>query len=316
MKKNYFILFVLLIFNLHSQIENGRVAFYPLDGDAIDISSNQLNGTLIGAVPANDRNNNLNSALTFDGVNDYVSLPNSQLLKPQFPFSIAFWAKINESEATVFYTSDYIDQYYYGFWVGITLENEVHINFGDGGNSGTSSRQSKVASQLLPVGSWHHILCVVRSANDMDIYIDCENAGGNYSGEGELQMVYSSSASPRLCNAVAQSALDPTFMNGSIDELMIWNREVTLEELKSFCRTSSLKAEEELALNVYPNPAEEELNLSSEYNKSKYEILTLLGETIKKGKITNSEIDIKELSNGQYLLKIESSKRVIKFIKQ
>lgn len=236
MKLIFLLSAILIVYYSSAQIEIGRLVHYKLDGDAIDQSPNTLNGIINGAVPGTDRFSTINSALTFDGIDDYVSLPLSNILKPQLPLTIAFWVKLDETRASNFYCSDYIDFYYYGFWVGLTLNNEVHINFGNGGNAGASSRTSKVSSTTLTIGEWHHVVCIIRAQNDMEIYIDCVNAGGTYSGGGGSQMIYSINYSPRLFNAVALNGIPTSFFKGQMDDLMVWNRELTANEITSFCQ--------------------------------------------------------------------------------
>jgi hypothetical protein len=53
------------------------VAYYPFNGNANDESGNGNDGTVYGATLTTDRFGNSNSAYSFDGVNDYVSVPTS-----------------------------------------------------------------------------------------------------------------------------------------------------------------------------------------------------------------------------------------------
>lgn len=60
-------------FNLYSQ---APYAWYPLNGNAIDSSGNNLNGTIYGnPVPGPNRFNQPNQALVFNGTTDYIVLP-------------------------------------------------------------------------------------------------------------------------------------------------------------------------------------------------------------------------------------------------
>lgn len=72
------------------------VAFYPFNGNTNDESGNALHGTNFGAQLTSDRFNNLNSAYSFDGENDYISISNNNLLNFTKMISINFWIKINE----------------------------------------------------------------------------------------------------------------------------------------------------------------------------------------------------------------------------
>ncbi len=65
----------------------GLVAYYPFDGDALDQSGNNYNGTIHGATWATDRFGVLNKALSLDGVDDYVSLSPGVFFNGNFTFS-------------------------------------------------------------------------------------------------------------------------------------------------------------------------------------------------------------------------------------
>ena len=75
---------------------DGLVAYYRLNGDAVDKSGNGHDGTVVGAVAVADRNGNDNSALSFNGVNSYVrcgDILDDVFCAPVAKFSIAAWAK-------------------------------------------------------------------------------------------------------------------------------------------------------------------------------------------------------------------------------
>ncbi len=221
-------------YTLNAQLSNSLIYKYDLDGNANDASINQINGTTFGAIATDDRNSNLNSALDFDGIDDYIEIPNSPLLKCQFPLTISFWTNINEIDDGIFVHSDFNTGLYYGYWIGLTESMQVHVNFGNGGASGGGSRRTKVSSQTLTPNQWHHVVCIIRSYNDMDIFIDCVNAGGSYSGSGNTQIGYSS-APGRLFSAISQSGNPPMYFDGQLDDVRLWNRELTINEINGFC---------------------------------------------------------------------------------
>lgn len=68
---------------------------------------------------------------------------------------------------------------------------------------------------------------------------------------------------------------------------------------------------------IYPNPTKEFINLSNNL-KGNFEIYDLLGKLLLKGKDIENKINISSLTNGIYLLKIESEGKIIsqKFIKE
>ena len=55
-------------------LTSGLVAWYPLDGNASDMSGNSRHGTIYGANPTEDRNGKINGAYNFDGMDDYIKI--------------------------------------------------------------------------------------------------------------------------------------------------------------------------------------------------------------------------------------------------
>lgn len=70
---------------------NGLAAYYPFDGNADDVSGNGHNGTVFGAVLTADRFGNPNSAYSFDGANDYISVPSTDGLNITGSLTLAAW---------------------------------------------------------------------------------------------------------------------------------------------------------------------------------------------------------------------------------
>jgi Concanavalin A-like lectin/glucanases superfamily/Secretion system C-terminal sorting domain len=89
MKKNYLIVstFVLCIAsnfvlsqNLPSYLpENGLVGWWPFNGNAIDESGNGNDGSVNGAVLTNDRFGNADAAYLFDGISSFIETTNFNL---------------------------------------------------------------------------------------------------------------------------------------------------------------------------------------------------------------------------------------------
>jgi hypothetical protein len=74
------------------------VGWWPFNGNAIDESSNSNNGTINGPILTTDRNGIANSAYTFDGINDYISLPN---IVPVQTGTVSFWCLTNSTLAQI-----------------------------------------------------------------------------------------------------------------------------------------------------------------------------------------------------------------------
>jgi len=81
------------VFTIESQFSFGLVAHYPFNGNANDESGNGNNGTVNGSTLTTDRFGNPNSALAFDGNNNYVFVPSSPSLNMQNSITLVSWVK-------------------------------------------------------------------------------------------------------------------------------------------------------------------------------------------------------------------------------
>jgi ELWxxDGT repeat protein len=73
--------------------------------------------------------------------------------------------------------------------------------------------------------------------------------------------------------------------------------------------TLSINKVSKNTLMVYPNPISNYINISSEYLNSDFKIYSLLGQIVKKGKISSSKIIVSDLSKGNYILKINKDSK-------
>ncbi len=69
------------------------IAWYPFSNNGNDISGNQLNGQVNGALFVPDFWGNATRALRFDGLNDFVNVPNNTLLNFQDGITVSCWFK-------------------------------------------------------------------------------------------------------------------------------------------------------------------------------------------------------------------------------
>ncbi|RFC53112.1 T9SS type A sorting domain-containing protein [Brumimicrobium aurantiacum] len=84
--------------------------------------------------------------------------------------------------------------------------------------------------------------------------------------------------------------------------------------------TVGLTEEAKSNINIYPNPVNNALKISSNFEKKyTYEIYNLIGEKVSFGGVLNNQIDVSSLEYGTYLLKLNDGLEefsVIKFMKR
>lgn len=73
---------------------SGLIAYYPFNGNANDESGNGNDGTVYGASLTMDRFGDANSAYSFDGVDDFISVKDNDRLELEDDFSISIWMKL------------------------------------------------------------------------------------------------------------------------------------------------------------------------------------------------------------------------------
>lgn len=155
---------------------------------------------------------NLNEALSFDGVDDYLAVPHSLSLDVTWNFTIAYWIKMSGSTSRMIvekgtsgtgYSSQANSGISLAFWSGGTLK-EMYSNspFND--------------------GEWHHFAGVY-DGTEIRIYKDgVLDTSGAFSGPVDTNM------NPLVMGARGGTTL---FFNGSIDEAKIFNRALTAAEI-------------------------------------------------------------------------------------
>src|SRR5690242_9009348 len=75
-------------------LNQGLVAYYPFNGNANDASGNGNNAVFNNATLTSDRFANAGSAYSFNGIDNYMRIPNSPSLNPANQISICVWVKV------------------------------------------------------------------------------------------------------------------------------------------------------------------------------------------------------------------------------
>lgn len=224
----------------------GLVAYYPLNGNSLDASGNNLNGqTLNGATYGPDRTLKTASALVLDGVDDYFEIPDNVKLRPD-AISISLWIKPRRVTSTCHlynkstYSTHENQQYSalirppYGIGDGKGPGVELLADLNQDGSCALELPLKQPVSYYDPVfqlDSWHHFVTVFTGTTGK-IYLD-----------GELKRVDTALPNAPMdpCTGGnlrfgAQAAIDLNPFDGSMDELRIYNRALSETEVKALYR--------------------------------------------------------------------------------
>ncbi len=214
---------------------DGLVAYYPFNGTANDYSGNELHGVVYGATLTADRFGNSDSAYSFDGLTNYIKIgdPVPPLLQIQNAISLSAWIYLPRNpyvEGAIIVGCQY-DATRSGIAIMFNTHADVggfpspsghiHLQIGDG------SFHESDANALVPLGEWVHVVAT-RSANQKaNIYHNAvlqPLAGAFWSGKVNYN--------GGMYAIGKQKDLGGYFL-GNIDEVRIYNRELTFSEVKA-----------------------------------------------------------------------------------
>ena len=217
-------------------LEDGLVAHYLFSGNANDASGNGNHGVVHGATPTTDRFGNANSAYSFDGVDDFID-PGSHFAGDA-EFSQLVWVKpvasVSGGETRI------IQAGVGGIYLDTTLDELIFEMLSDrvGGTANGTSPSTRFLYQTpasVAGSGWYHLALVGHSNNDLDVYI---NGTVAHSGAGVTDDGQNSNYENSLIGAGHPHQLAPEvnykFFAGSIDDVRIYNRALSAEEVAQF----------------------------------------------------------------------------------
>ncbi len=310
MKKIYLsIITFLFILSSNSQ---DLLVHYRFDANVNDTSENMYDATLYGEpFFVEDRNGNPESALYFDGIDNYVDFPNNEKLKPNLPITISFWAKFDnlEDRSSVTFTTDFEENNHSGVWSSLS-SGRIAISYGDNtGNTTSGNRRSKVGNTILSPDIWYHFVFVVRDKLDMNIYINSVNDEGTYSGTSNMGIGYTNNPGS-IGRKDSNTNLDTFYFKGTLDEFKYWNKALNKYDVEALYNKDvevlSASADEyyKNEITIYPNPFKDKITIHSYANVKDVSLFDLRGKEVRVNMNNNDIVNTKRLPNGAYILRV------------
>lgn len=188
-----------------------------------------------------------NKAIAFDGIDDYIDLGNIYD-NLDFPITISMWVWLDPTATSSSGSIPLFDSQeglpiYHGFSFVTSNTSNIGITFGDGrGENHINYRRSKSSIFSPTNGRWVNYTGIIRGADDMDLYLNGVDVGGDYAGESHLPMKSNSPNETAKVGLIRQNGLTFRF-KGKIDELRIWNRSLTRDEIQTVIFTKLDKNE-------------------------------------------------------------------------
>jgi hypothetical protein len=258
---------------------NGLIGYFPFNGNANDESGNNHNGTVTGATLTTDRFGNTNSSYNFSGNTNNITLANSQTLVSG-SFSVSAWCTIgillpSSYDATLIgqfngqVASD--RKWLYGYRSILSQRGISYYLFDNSGNASSNSSTLNWAPQ---VSTWYHITWVFSSGNSIKTYVN----GVLHSDVATTLININNTANnilTKIGNSVDIDIAQNLPWNGKIDDVGIWNRSLTQDEIISLYYSEN--SCQSLVINtgvlgfnpvtynntvtIYPNPANDHITI-------------------------------------------------------
>ena len=218
---------------------NGLVGWWPFNNNATDESSNTNDGTVNGATLTNDRFGNNNAAYSFNGSNNYISmLTMNNIPMGNSARTLSVW--MDPSSLWNQWTLTAI-----GY--GSPSTNNAFI-FGLGNNIIAVQGWGNDYSSPLTytVGQWMHAVCTFDGTN-IKIYVD-----GVLIGSG-TNTLWNTNGTEFYFGA--RPSQGNSFFPGQLDDIGIWNRALTPQEITDLYNGCQL--------SVNSQPASQTININN-----------------------------------------------------
>ena len=327
------LMIVLGLFNasLHGQVPDyvptdGLMAWWPFNGNADDESGNGNNGTVNGATLTTDRYENPNSAYFFDGTNDVINLPlNAGQIANSSAFTIQYWfipSSTTNSFQTVFANWQTVTPPPNGLPIGFYTGYSGNI---PGWNITTAYRREQVVGTIaLPnFSTYDHVVIVydgsaTLSSDRQIVYLNGALQPNNFSCAFCVDNIPTSigglfdHTSIGARYATSQNTLIESF-SGKIDDIGIWNRALTSEEIEQLYigPSAAIKNHDLLSSNIFPNPSNGRFKIELKTAGSVHlRIVNAIGELVWSEKLNGGQnsicsIDCSALPSGSYVAMIQ-----------
>jgi hypothetical protein len=283
---------------------NGLVGYWSFNGNSNDQSGIGNNGTVTGAVLTSDRFGNVNSAYSFNGLNNYIELGNISGLSQTNGVSMSAWILWNGANG--------VDNHQYIFQIAPNPNGAITI--ADTGSLGINVANCNCVNDIgvnttINQNTWYHVVLTYDLLiGTMKMYLN-----GNLIGTSQENMYnyYSvNNSNSRFGNYYFNSH----YFKGTIDEGILWNRALTQDEVTGLyyadnsCQSLVINTGV-LSFNpptysntvtIYPNPANDHITIDCG------NLANVSGWTIKIVNTLGQEVFSGAMNTQQYVVPLNS----------
>jgi hypothetical protein len=228
-------------------VKDGLVGYYPFNGDVKDYSGNENDAIGTGLTFAVDRFNYSDGAVHFNGLSDFLIIPDFGNSLENNEGTIIMWCKIDTSQVTnsqqksvVFSVVDSVNTcFLLGSMMGI-----LDYSFGNYPGLGSGTIRPKINKEDF-------MLCVISFTNNSFKIYDYANntyytdaiSHKDYSfGFNEDRKEQNLYLGKSVIDTFESETFDNffTYFKGDIDDLLIYNRILTDDEIKYFLISNAI----------------------------------------------------------------------------
>ena len=320
MKKIIFtltLLFSFITINAQVNLEDGLIAYYPFNGNADDKSGNDYHGNVFGPILTTDKDGNEDSAYYFDGVDDFIQIPDHPNLRlSDGEFSVSFWTYIenfsNPNSLAFISKRDGLNHDGYLFSaIGYDEVNNYILGRLMFFSSGNTNINPFIESQTsVSSNNWYHIVITSSTnSNSSKIYINGEL------DQEESALILNNSTSSDLFIGMDEltasgnyQCCNGYFFHGVMDDIRIYNRILTVDEILTLSSTVFTSSESVYSpkIKTYPNPVNNTLFIQVENEEiEEMSLINISGQSVYQGKFKN-EISVSGFTSGIYFLQLKN----------
>ena len=217
-----------------STLNNGLVAYYPFNGNANDESGNGNNGTVNGATLTTDRFGNSGKAYSFDGVNDYIASISNNLPLGNNARTISLWFYNDSTSSNSIETGCFISYGEINTSPNCGKLFDVFLVYGNNGCYINTHNYGNYISNVFMANKWNNVIIKYDgiSLSNLNIFVNGQRMTDNFFNYCGLTQL--NTTSTELLIGKSYNSYDSPHhypFNGKIDDIRIYNRALTQEEI-------------------------------------------------------------------------------------
>jgi gliding motility-associated-like protein len=219
---------------LPANLQNGLVGYWPFCGNANDMSGNGNNGTVNGATLTSDRFGNANSAYSFS--NNYILIPSSTVFNSN-NLTVSMWISSSSLQRQIaLIRLNYINANNEHFGIALNDLNNYGVELAAKYNNiscspGIGWQINEKIQNIL--NSQYHLVVGTINGNELKLYID-----GNLSNILVTPFSQTSNCWGGDIQIGRNWASFVDYFNGKLDDIAIWNRALTPQEIQQLYSSS------------------------------------------------------------------------------